>query len=227
MSAIALVTGVSASSVLNGGDMAITFATAPVANDVVYLWGGHFSRSGSTTGPTTAGYTQLAIASTNSTHMGAWRKVMGSSPDTTVTAKGSGNTADSTAYAYVILRGVDTASPEDVTTTIGTGTGTNPDPPAIVPVNDGSWVIACSCSVSASTTGTISNYINTGNASSADTNPMTIAGATRLITKAASENPGAWSSWATGQWCSITIAARQARAPIFAPAVSFSPMIAQ
>ena len=70
-------------------------------------------------------------------------KVMGATPDTTITwNRTNGNTYSSTAFGFLVLRGVDTSNPIDVTPT---KVGQNPNwitPASITPITDGALVIA-------------------------------------------------------------------------------------
>lgn len=195
---------------INGGDVTLTFNVAPIAGDVVYVFGGHGAAT-NTIGPSTAGYTALVSDTSTTCKFGVWRKVMGSSPDTTVVCQGGGNAADAVAYCSLVLRGVDTSTPEDATTTTATGSSTNPDPPSITTVKSGAWVLALSSSVVNDTTpGTITNYVNTVSSTATDTNPFTTAGATRSIAAPGAENPAAWSTWSTGVWFAASVAVRPA-----------------
>lgn len=61
-------------------------------------------------------------------------KFAGATPDTTVTIPGSGSTSAGQAFGVEVWRGVNIASPFDVTTTTATGANTGrPNPPAITP----------------------------------------------------------------------------------------------
>lgn len=201
---------------INGGDVTLTFNVAPIKGDVVYLFGGHGAGT-NTIGPSTAGYTALISDTSTVCKFGVWRKVMGSSPDTTVVGQGGGNASDAVAYCSFVLRGVDQNTPEDVTTTTSTSTSVNPDPPSITPITNGAWILALASSVvNDATPGTITNYINTVSSTATDTNPFTTAGATRQVANGA-ENPGAFSSWSSGVWFAASVAVRPALLGGFTP----------
>lgn len=205
-------------SAVSGGNVALVFPTTTVANDVAYVIGGHVSHAGSGgTGPTaTSSFTQLILltstSSTNSSNctIGVWRRVLDAATSG-VTCQGTGSASDATAYITYVLRGVDTAQPEDVTVTTAVATTANPDPPAIVTARINCCIIAISGSiVNDATPGTISGYSSVTNANATDNFPMTVAGAFKNSVTIGSENPGAWSSFSAGSNASITIAVRSA-----------------
>lgn len=200
------------SSQLNGVDITLTFDGAPQAGDVVYTWGGHFTRASTNIGPSTAGYTPVGgpDTTTNNQSFGVWRKVLGTTPDANVVGQGTGNTSDSTAYESIVLRQVDTGTPEDATPTKNTGTTGAPDPAAIVVATNNAMVLATAGSQNNdATVGTQASYTQLGSSNSNDTNPMTIAGSRRTV-GTGSENPPAWGSWANGQWVAFSVAVRPA-----------------
>jgi hypothetical protein len=134
---------------------------------------------------------------------------MGETPDTTVVCYGTGNAADAAAYGCFVLRGIDIHTFQDATATPASGSSTNPDAVAIVTTTNNAWVLDLALSiVNDGSPGTVSGYTNTVSGNANDTNAATVAGATKLIATAASENPGTWSSWATGVWKTVTVAAR-------------------
>lgn len=112
----------------NGGTSSITFLTVPLADDYVVAIGGNgtVTPNGSY-GPSTAGYTLAKGSNTpSSISFGMWYKKMGVVPDTSIAFVGDGLAADSSAYAIMILRGVDPTNPLDSTpsqTTLTNGTG--------------------------------------------------------------------------------------------------------
>lgn len=93
----------------------VSFPGGVAENDVAIAWGQAAS--------TPSGWTEISSRSFN---MRAFRKVQGSTPDTSITLTGSGCTG------VMIFRGVDTTTPEDATPT---NSGTN-NPAAITTVTD-------------------------------------------------------------------------------------------
>jgi len=194
----------------NGGDVTLTFSTAPIRGDVVYVWGGHGTNT-NTIGPSTAGYTALLSSTGSALKFGVWRKVMGATPDTTVVCQGGGNTADGVAYGSMVLRGVDNTTPEDATLTSATSTSTNPDSPSINVATAGAWVLSLAGSgVSDNAVTAPTNYINAVNANNADTSPITIGGANRANLSVGAEDPASWTAWTSGLWIAATVAVRPA-----------------
>lgn len=97
---------------------------------------------------TPSGYTALTAQRTTATSFDAnvqtCYKIMGSTPDTTVTIPASGNNQDGISYAIQVFRGVNAATPIDVTSTYATGTGTAlVNPAAITPLTSGAWIVVC------------------------------------------------------------------------------------
>jgi hypothetical protein len=209
--AISLVSGGAlAGAINNGGDVTLTFPGGIAQDDVVVLVGGHFARASTPIGPSTAGYTQRYLNTTTNPWFGVWTKVMGASPDATVVGQGSGNAADSTAYACHVLRGVHTDI-LDQTIAAANATSTNPDSPAVVTQTANAWVL--SAAISIVNDGTITeptNYVNKANANFNDTNAATIGIASREIASPASENPAAWTGWSSGAWWAVSVAIKAA-----------------
>ena len=68
-------------------------------------------------------------------------KIMGATPDTSVTIRGVPATSNSCAFTIHVLRGADTTAPIEVNQgTSGNNTGL-PNPPSITPVTAGSWLL--------------------------------------------------------------------------------------
>lgn len=203
----------------NGGDVTLTFDVAPAENDVVVVLGGYSCTGSAPTnspGPKTAGYTTMHQFSNTNLGLSASYKVMGATPDTSVTCAGfaGGNSQRAAAaYSSYVLRGVDTANVEDaIATTVGPiSDGTEPDNPSITTVTDSAWVIIAACTarhtskVLAAPTGYINDILLEGD----DTERYHFGSATREIATPGAEDPGAW-SWqdlALGQeWYAITVA---------------------
>jgi hypothetical protein len=213
--AITLVTGGAvASQAGNGGDVTLTFPVGIAQNDVVIVFGGHSNRAANTPGPETGGYASLAQYTTASPFFDVSWKRMGAVPDANVVCHGTGNTADAAAYGCFVLRGVVTSgSPLDqAVATVGPTTSTNPNPPSIVTQTAGAWVLALAGSaVNDASPGTITGYSNHIQGAGNDTGEdYSCAGATREIASPGTEDPGAWSSWASGAWYAASVAIKPA-----------------
>jgi hypothetical protein len=91
----------------------------------------------------TAAHTDLYSDDTNDTNLQVSYKVMGASPDTTVSIPAATSTANGVAYAIYAFRNVDTSSPLDVTTTTASAANTGvANAPAITPSRSGAWIMA-------------------------------------------------------------------------------------
>ena len=126
-------------------DVTLTLPAGIAQNDYVLV--GAFDRSGADRdmAMTTSGYSELADLYANDsadTNLGAFRKIMGPTPDSTAVITNTGAVHHS--GVFHCWRGVDTTTPEDATTTTLTATdGANLDPPAIVTVTDNAVVVGC------------------------------------------------------------------------------------
>jgi hypothetical protein len=204
--AISLITGGALTgAVNNGGAVTLTFPAGVLQDDVVYVC------SGIDGTPTiaTSGYTAVSNVTSSNQQTWVWRKIMGATPDTSVTINGTGQPQDAHTVVALILRGVETSQPEDAASTTASGSSTNPDNPAITTVFNRAWVLAFASSrVLDSTITAPSGYTNQTNIAQTDTNPSTTGVATKEITTAGTEDPPSWTDWATGTWGAITVAVR-------------------
>jgi hypothetical protein len=124
--------------------------TAAQEGDIVIVVVGTGSLANYAIGVTTAGYAEIAelyqaglYGITGADLSVSW-KVMGSTPDATVTIGPSGATSDAIAAVVHVWRGVDPSSPFDVTGVSASGDGIGrPNPGAITPVTTGAVVLAC------------------------------------------------------------------------------------
>lgn len=198
----------------NGSNVTLTFSDysyTALENDIVFLIGGFASETVGPRGAVTSGYTLVSSYdghTTNKNNFGIWYKVMGSTPDTSVVGYGSGNAKDSVAYMFYAVRGADTSTIFDNTsTTAGPTSSTNPNPPSIETLTANSLVIVAAGNVVADgSPGVPSGYGDNTNISYADTNPFSVAVASKTIASPATEDPGAWSTWSSGVWYAITMA---------------------
>lgn len=206
-------------------------AGSAAAGDIVIVVASAASNNGSTpTVPSisTAGYTNLTSAlfadgtSGNDSNMKVAYKVMGGTPDTSVSATASPNNASWTFTIMVhVWRGQDTVTPIDVTTTTATNNADGaPNPPSITPVTAGAVVLAIgACSFTNTTgpqnvTGAPSGYSNlvqqTGGAGG--TTVRICAGiASKSWSGSGAEDPGPFSMTANSNgwtWCAATVALR-------------------
>lgn len=202
-------TGTAGAAVGNGGNATIdTLGMGLVEGTVVIITGGHPYRSGASLGPL-SGFTEIASSDVSGFSLGVWYQIVGATLPASFECYGTGNALDACAYVAIGLTGVDTTHIADTLATAANGSSTNPDPASIVTVTDSAWVIACGGSeVNDGTPGVISGYSNDVSDNANDTYDATVALATKLIVSATTEDPGAWSTWATGDWRTYTVAVR-------------------
>lgn len=139
-------------------------------------------------------------------------KVMGNPPDTycNIYVQDSTGTPYGRAHAYC-FRSINTTDPLDQGAVLYTpaSTGT-PNSPSITPtVNDCVILVAAGSAVYDTTPGTITNYATPINYSTASVS-YSFSTTYRILSGGggSAEDPGAWSSWSSGDWCSITMAIR-------------------
>lgn len=194
--------------------------SAPSENDIVVVGTGFVKSPGDgDPGVTTSGYTEIAeLFATDSQDANLsvnWKR-MGSTPDTSVTVKGSGNAGEGAATVVHVWRGVNTTTAIDATTTTATlGNSSQPDGPAITPTTAGAVVINVSLVVGSQTsTVQISTLTGYDNVRSTNTDPGVAVGvgiASKAWSGSGAEDPGTWGgNTATGVacWCSATLALR-------------------
>jgi len=201
-------------SAINGGNITLDLTaltggsgTAALAGDVVHVLASN--SGGGTIAISTAGYTLLLdqVASDYG------RKVMGSTPDTSVNITGSGNANHSVVAIALVFSGVDNTKPEDATTTTATGSSTNPDPPSITTTTTDAWVVAAMVTAVLDTSVTApTGYGNQFDIAGDDTSDTTIGMATKTVATPGAEDPAAWTNVSTAGWRGITVALRQAHA---------------
>jgi hypothetical protein len=93
------------------------------------------------TGYTAAHASVITASDTNVASGQTSYKIMGSTPDTSVSIPASASTTAGVAYAVHVFRGVDIGTPLDVTATTASGiNGAQPNPPAITPSTAGAWI---------------------------------------------------------------------------------------
>jgi hypothetical protein len=146
-------------------------SNTPATNDIVIvLVGSSTSNINTNYGTSSSGWTEeadlYANATTSDANLGLFYKVMGSTPDTSITITSSNNIfIQSLTY---VIRGVNITTPIDVTSTTATATGNaNPNPPSITPNTFFAGVLgigvgAGSGSVAAFTSSDLDNFVSAG-----------------------------------------------------------------
>lgn len=139
-------TGATYSCTLNSG-LTGGIASAAAAGDLVIVVTGWASTANGDPGVSTpTGYTEvydLAANDTRDAQLSVNWKIMGGTPDTSVTVRGFNNAANGGATAVHVWRGADQTTPMDVTPPTGVTTNNSalPDSPAITPVTTGAVVL--------------------------------------------------------------------------------------
>ena len=192
--------------------------TAPQAGDIVIVAVAIGSTSDLTFSVSTNGYTSIAelyVSDTYDTNLEVSYKVMGSTPDTSVSISiTSGVAADAVAVAVHVWRGIDNVNPLDATPTTVTATNTiRPNPPAITTVTDNAEIIivGASSEATAQTLSAPAGYGDIIQATSASTNDVAIAIASASATTAGAYDPGTFSTASnpsTASAAAFTIALR-------------------
>lgn len=210
--------GSASANTANDTDVTVTLPVGTTTNDVVYVFFAYGDPTDRDVTTVTSGYTELADLFSNDNrdiNFGAYRKVMGGSPDTQVVLDVPTATGNIGAAAAVyVLRGVDTTTPEDATTTTATGIdGSSVDPSSTTTVTDGAWVLAGAGWTNPAVPTAPTNYSNLVQTFGDDAQDGAIMSATRLITTAGAENPGVFGNTigaGTDAWAAATVAVRPA-----------------
>lgn len=134
------------------GNKTITFAltgglaSVPAAGDFVLVSVAvTTSATDLSVGVTTSGYSEITELFSNDTvasNLSVSSKFMGATPDTTVTVTGKSSSSNGGVAVIQVYRGVDPATPLDVTTTLYPGTNTAiVNPAAITPTTSGAYIV--------------------------------------------------------------------------------------
>lgn len=205
------VVGTAEGSNQNGLALTITLPTV-LQDDIVYVFTGTGNEGTAAPGLNTSGYTELFNLDDTSAGLRCFRKVMGASPDTTVQVTAQFNGIPRAAVV-VAVRGADTSTPEDATsTTAGQTTSTNPDSPSITTVTNGALVIsAFATSANDSTVTAPSGYtdqVDDNENNAGDSTSVTVGAASKIIASAGAENPASWTNVSNGSWFAASVAVR-------------------
>lgn len=167
---------------------------------------------------TPSGYTALTAQRTTATsfdvNVQTCYKVMGSTPDTSVTIPSTGNVADGQAYTIQVFRGVNPVTPMDVTPTYANQSGVSniPDPAAITPVTAGAWIVVCAGGAHSATTAYTASYLtNFRYANGVDTNDGAVGSGYYTGWTSGAYNPAAFGGGtvnSTFSWGATTLALR-------------------
>lgn len=170
-----------------------------------------------TGGITTSGYTTISRPSVDNPGYQVAYKVMGGSPDTTVTVDDEASVGRDEVVMIQVWRGVDTGTPIDATATLANGNSGDPDCASITTVTNGALVIAIGLVDDDDAAGTITAPSGYTNLSDHDvgagdgTTGATVMMSSKEVATAGAEDPGAYV--VTGGddfWRAVTIALRPA-----------------
>jgi len=199
-------------------DVTITLPAGIAQNDVVYAAGMTGTIADQDVTESSGTYTELADLysnDTNDTNLGVYRKVQGATPDSSVTIDAGTNNIG----VALTLRGVNTTTPEDATTTTATAPNNGtPDPPSIVTATANAWVLPFAASSEGdAVTNPPTNYTNLVDIQDG---PRNVMASSREIASPGTEDPGAYDDIAgqtSDSWSAATVAVRPAPAVIMPP----------
>lgn len=167
----------------------------------------------------TAAHTDLYQNDSNDTNLLVSYKVMGASPDSSVSIPASNATTAGVAYAIYVFRGVDTSTPLDVTPVTAGAINTGiANAGAISPSSDGAWIVAVAAAAVAagaaftnpSGMSATTNHFRSATITTT-TNDANIGVALKTDWASGSFDPAAFggsTSTNTGSWAAVTIALR-------------------
>lgn len=216
--------GTGSDTALRGADVTVDLPAGIAENDVVV---GGYGEGGDGNNydmdAVTSGYTELADLygnDNNDANFGAYWKAMGATPDSEVTFNGHGDSFVNLSATVHVWTGADTTDPIDATTTTTTGTnGAAVDSPSITTQTDGAVVISIGTHTQLAPgepSGAPTNYGNLVDIRSPGSGIVTTTMmASREISSAGAENPGAFPDSAGGStsaMCAATIAIKPAGA---------------
>ncbi len=197
--------GSSTANAVNGGNVSLDLSGIGLAeNDIVVVANAGYLLSAGTESnmePTSNTYTMLALVDPlGQTPLYVGYKRMTSSPDTSLTFTGSGETSFAMASLALAFRGVSTTTAIDVTTTTNSSSF---DPPSITPVSNNACVVAIGAAIGGNSgdasPGSITDFLPSPVITSIGTDDQTaqVCAAYRIRSGGASvaENPGNFSTW--------------------------------
>ena len=216
-------------SAVNGGDVVVDLTDiADLAEDDIvilsYAIGDNDDGDFTMAISSGAGWTKIADLYSNDsdeTNLGVFWKIMGATPDTTVTVDGLGGSDASTTAVAMAFRGVDQTTPLDVTTTTATGINSVLANPPSIDHNGSTGTIVVAVGAGAhgggvqTYTGGAGYTTNFATIGANDTTDSTI-GMGHSLSPSDPEDPPVFafsgSDGTTLSWCAATVALRAAAA---------------
>jgi hypothetical protein len=198
-------------------------ASAPATGDIVIVCTSNCRTTDVDVGVSTAGYTELCDLfegnDDRKTNMAVSYKIMGVSPDTSVTCIGSGSADYCGTASIQVWRSIDQTTPIDVTITTATGINTgNANSPTITPVTSGAVVLSLAgigsdITLFSSITepSGYSNKVAINSEGSGYDHGSTCGIASKVWSGSGAEDPGAWTvvtSATSMSWCAATVVLR-------------------
>lgn len=217
---------------LSGG-----IASAPAAGDIV-IFAFAFAADQNQSSTIGNGFTQIAsLYSDGTTHdsrLTVAYKVMGSTPDGSVTITGNLFSDFSYAWAVQVWRNEDPTTPLDVSTVTATAINSSrANPPAITTVSNNSVVVAIGAGAFANTTAlnyTTTDLSNFRTSAAQDTNSVVIGMGSALVSTPGTFDPVAFGGSATNSaasWTAVTLAIRPALNPTNTATINFSNILVE
>ena len=190
--------------------------SSPQEGDLVIVVTGWASTADGDPGVNTTGYTEVADLYGNDTrdaNLSVNWKIMGSTPDTSVTVRGFNNAANGGATVIHVWRNANSTTPMDVTPTTATGkNGAYPDSPSITASTSGAYVLTVGLGTGDTTPQTFTAPTGYGNAISVAGAGSTMSAIAVIASKAwtsGAEDPGAWGggeSTTSDSWAAASLA---------------------
>ncbi|MBI2030764.1 hypothetical protein HYT05_04020 [Candidatus Kaiserbacteria bacterium] len=194
-------------------------ASAAAEGDLVIVSTGFVSTSNGNPGVGTAGYTELNDLYANDTRDANFSvnwKLMGVSPDTTVSCNGSGSASNGAVCVVHVWRGADQTTPFDVASTSATATNSAvPNSPSITPTTSGAIVISTGLGTGSAVDNSVTAPTGYSNKVDISVDPSSAAtvGISSKSWSSGAEDPAAWTTWTTStsdSWAAMTLAIRPA-----------------
>lgn len=204
-------------------DFDLTLPGSLLEGDLVVIGCGFVGTADGNPGVTTSGYTEIADLYSDDDRDAnlavAW-KLMGATPDTIATIKGSGSATNAAVAVCHVWRGADPTTPIDVTTTTDGGIDSAVfNSPSITPVTTGAVVLSIGLSTSTTVDTAITaptGYTNKVDVTYDPGNAALIGIASKAWLSGA-EDPATWTAISTGtpeSWAAATVAIRPYIAPV-------------
>lgn len=195
-------------------------ASSPSQGDLVIVATGFVSTANGDPGVSTTGYTEVADLYDNDSrdaNFSANWKIMGGTPDSSVSCNGSGSTSNGAVCVVHVWRNANSSTPLDVTTTTATARNSAiPNSPSITPVTAGAIVISAGLGTGAAADTSVTAPTGYGNQVDVSVDPgnaATVGISSKAWGGSGAEDPAAWTNWTTStadSWAAAALAIRPA-----------------